>query len=131
MMGQCCTGGERPRHPARRLSGAVASLLPGAPLVLLPKCPLCLAGWLTVATGIGVSAAAAQYLEGLVVILCAAALAFSAVRMLRRRGFRCPPPNYRIQSPLCASTVCNVSDAKKESLAHGLHRQGVWTEPAQ
>ena len=47
MTAQCCTGGGPSRRLARRLSGAAASILPGAVLMLLPKCPLCLAAWLT------------------------------------------------------------------------------------
>ncbi|MGD0000875.1 MAG: hypothetical protein ABSE21_12320, partial [Bryobacteraceae bacterium] len=65
MVAQCCTGGGPSRRLARRLSGAAASILPGAVLVLLPKCPLCLAAWLALVTGIGVSAAAAQCVRGL------------------------------------------------------------------
>ena len=48
MIAQCCAGGGPSRRLARRLSGAAASILPGAVLALLPKCPLCLAAWLTV-----------------------------------------------------------------------------------
>ena len=59
--GQCCTGGRRTRRLAR-LTGA-GSVLPGAALLLLPKCPLCVALWLTAATGIGISAAAVVWLQ--------------------------------------------------------------------
>ncbi|MFN7999235.1 MAG: hypothetical protein U0Q18_36790 [Bryobacteraceae bacterium] len=71
MSGLCCT---------RRLSGAAASLLPGAVLVLLPKCPLCLAAWLTVATGIGVSAALASRVRGVMIAFWVAAVAFAVMR---------------------------------------------------
>jgi hypothetical protein len=47
---------------------------------------LCLAAWLTVVTGIGVSAAAAKSLEWLIVALCASAIAFWTVRLVRREG---------------------------------------------
>ena len=41
---------------SRRPSKAAVSLLPGLLILILPKCPFCLAAWLTVATGIGISA---------------------------------------------------------------------------
>ena len=87
MTAQCCTGGRPSRRLARRLSGAAASILPGALLVLLPKCPLCLAAWLTVVTGIAVPAAAAAQMRGLIVLLWAAA-ALAAAQIVRRRANR-------------------------------------------
>ena len=81
--GRCCTG-EGPSRPlARRLSGAAASVLPGAVLVLLPKCPLCLAAWLTVATGIGISAAAVAWVRGLIVVFWVAAVALVVAWKIR------------------------------------------------
>ena len=68
MSAQCC---------ARRISGATASILPGALLVLLPKCPLCLATWLTVATGVSFSVAGAVWLHGSIVVFWIAALTFA------------------------------------------------------
>ena len=85
--GQCCTGGRPSRRLARRLA-ATASLLPAAVLALLPKCPLCLAAWLTVITGAGVSAAAAARVRGLIVVLWVAALVVAAARIVRRRAER-------------------------------------------
>jgi len=91
MTGRCCTGEGSSRRLVRRLSGAAGSLLPGAALMLLPKCPLCLAAWLTVATGLGVSAGAAARVRGLIVIFWVAAVTLGAVQIIRRRGFRPPP----------------------------------------
>jgi len=85
MNAQCCTGGAPSRRFARRLSGTVASILPGAVLVLLPKCPLCLAVWLTAVTGIGVPAVAAAHLRGMIAALWAAAVALAAAQIVRRR----------------------------------------------
>jgi hypothetical protein len=88
MTGQCCTGEGRSR-PARRLSGAVASVLPGAVLVLLPKCPLCLAAWLTVAMGgVAVSARLAEQLRSAIAVFWAVALAVAGIQVVRRRLFR-------------------------------------------
>ncbi len=84
MLRQCCMGEGPSRLLARRRAGAAASILPAAVLILLPKCPLCLAAWLTFATGIGVSAAAAAWMRASIVAFCVAALAFAAVQIVRR-----------------------------------------------
>ena len=86
MTGQCCRSGTASCRPARRLSKAAASLLPGALLVLLPKCPMCLAAWLAVVTGIGFTATGAAWLRGTLVVLSVAAVAIAAVSILRRRS---------------------------------------------
>jgi hypothetical protein len=83
MIAQCCAGGGPSRRLARRLYGAAASILPGALLVLLPKCPLCLAAWLSVATGIAVPAAAVARVRGLIVVFWAAAVALAATKIVR------------------------------------------------
>jgi hypothetical protein len=49
--------------------------------MLLPKCPLCLAAWLALVTGVGVSAATAAWLRGLIVVFWIAALAVAAAKM--------------------------------------------------
>ena len=85
MTGQCCVGGTASRRLARRLSRAAASILPGAVLVLLPKCPLCLAAWLTVVTGVGFSAAAAARVREMVVLFSVVAVALAAAPIVRRR----------------------------------------------
>jgi hypothetical protein len=91
MTGQCCSG-EGPSRPlARSFSEAAASILPGAAWVLLPKCPLCLAATLTLVTGVGVSAAFATRVYGLIEILWIASLALLAAQVVRRRAFRRSP----------------------------------------
>ena len=75
MTGQCCIARPASHRLSRRLSSSAASILPAAVLVLLPKCPLCLAAWLTVATGIGFSPAGAAWLRGSLVVFWIAAFA--------------------------------------------------------
>jgi hypothetical protein len=97
MTGQCCVGGRASRQLARPLSRAAASILPGAVLVCLPKCPLCLAAWLTVVTGVGFSAAGAAWVPRLLVVFWVAAVAPP-----RRRSFGVAPSGVRRPS---SSTV--------------------------
>lgn len=83
MTGQCCSR-ERPSgRLARRLSGTAASILPGTLLMLLPKCPLCLAAWLAVATGVGVSEAAAAWMRDAILAFWLVAAGVTAVQMVR------------------------------------------------
>jgi hypothetical protein len=49
---------------ARRLAGW---LLPGGLLVLMPKCPVCLAAYVAIFTGAGLSMAVAQGLRAVVI----------------------------------------------------------------
>ena len=87
MTGQCCMGERLSRRLARRLSGAAASVLPGAVLVLLPKCPLCLAAWLTAATGgIAVSAHSAEQIRWWIVAAWVVAVTLATAQMLLRRA---------------------------------------------
>ena len=83
--GRCCAGEGASRRLARKFWGAAASMLPGAVLAMLPKCPLCLAGWLTVITGAGVSAAWVDRVRGLMVVIWVACMALAAAQMIRRR----------------------------------------------
>jgi hypothetical protein len=91
MNGSCCRSRTSEVHPALppaslwRIGRAMAGWLgPGVTLVLLPKCPACVAAYVTLATGLGISLSAAAHLRVLVVSLCLASLSFFAARQWRR-----------------------------------------------
>jgi hypothetical protein len=85
----CCqtkarAGGDA-RPPASRLrrgAGIAAWIVPSATLALLPKCPACVALYVTLATGIGISMPTATYLRAMLVVLCLASLVFITTRRL-------------------------------------------------
>jgi hypothetical protein len=69
---------------ARRVAGVAQFVAPAAALALLPKCPMCVAAYVALFTGISLSAAAATYLRGGLVAVCVASL----VLLAGRRAYR-------------------------------------------
>jgi hypothetical protein len=69
---------------ARRFLGLARSLLPSTIVAILPKCPICLAAYVAIGTGVGISASTATYLRLLLVVLCLASLSYFASRLVRR-----------------------------------------------
>ena len=77
-MKACCQG-------RKRNTGAAAWLVPGSLLVLMPKCPVCLAGYIALFTGVGLSVPAASWLRLMLIAACSLLLALLAVRFLLRK----------------------------------------------
>jgi hypothetical protein len=59
-------------------------LLPGTLLAIMPKCPACLAAYVALATGLGLSLPTASIVQTLLVILCVASLCYLALRRTLR-----------------------------------------------
>jgi hypothetical protein len=78
-MRACCSasGG---RRALRRASGALAWLAPILTLALLPKCPLCLAAWFALFTGVALPPGAASTLRAMLIAASTIALALLAIR---------------------------------------------------
>jgi hypothetical protein len=81
--GSCC-GGPHRSTLRRRYLDMTGWLVPTTILALLPKCPACLAVYLALGTGVGLSVSAATYLRALLVISCLASLLYLATHHLRR-----------------------------------------------
>ncbi len=89
MAGHCCGGeplnisGERKRRKRTWLDAA-GCLVPGFLLALVPKCPMCVAAYLSLATGLALSASTAAWVRSGFIVAMVATVAICTVRLGRR-----------------------------------------------
>lgn len=72
-----------PPPKARRWRGIRKTTwtIPGILLLLMPKCPICLAAYIAMGTGISIPIAAATWLRGSLIVLCIVALVWLVARL--------------------------------------------------
>ncbi len=75
----CCSG----RCP-KRATKTVSFLLSSVALIFMPKCPVCMAAYVALFTGLSVSTAAAGYLRLGLMVISLSVLAFLMLSGLRR-----------------------------------------------
>ena len=76
-------GDPHPPSFLRRSLDLTAKVIPVAILAVLPKCPACLAAYVALGTGIGLSLTAATYLRLSLIVACVASLIFFVAKMIR------------------------------------------------
>jgi hypothetical protein len=84
---QSCCGTltvSKQRPLAQRFLDLAGWTIPGALLALLPKCPACLAVYLALGTGIGISMSTATILRASLVSLCLASFVYLAARFVNK-----------------------------------------------
>lgn len=72
-------------------------LLPTAILVVLPKCPACLAMYIAMGTGLGISIVTATYVHVVLVFLCVASLVYVTGKRVGKGGSRCEANTHNSQ----------------------------------
>jgi hypothetical protein len=76
-------GGPLPAALKHGRRGFAGLIFPSAILVLMPKCPACIAAYLAIGTGIGLSLPVATYLRLGILILCVLSLVYFGARCAR------------------------------------------------
>jgi hypothetical protein len=94
-MRDCCTKPQASNAATwgRRGRELGAWMLPSIALALMPKCPACVAAYIALGTGIGISMPTATYLRVSLIVVCGASLAFLAARRVRRLVARWSTPH--------------------------------------
>lgn len=69
---------------ARRTRGAASWAMPSVALALVPKCPMCIAAYLALGGGLGISLSTAAHLRTGLLWLCWSALVLLTVRLALR-----------------------------------------------
>lgn len=86
----CCrstsstSSNSRASRPMPRRMNLTGWLLPSALLVLMPKCPACMAAYIAMATGLGISLPAAANVRLMLITLCITSLSWLTIRTLHR-----------------------------------------------
>lgn len=78
-------------RPAPRGLRALGWVGPGALLILMPKCPACMAGYIAVLTGLGVSLSTAALVRYGLMTLCVLALVYLVIKRVRQISHRRRP----------------------------------------
>jgi len=68
------------RAGLHRVKKAFGWIIPGALLVLMPKCPMCLAAYVALGTGLTISYSSAHILMRAITAICIGALALCLIR---------------------------------------------------
>jgi hypothetical protein len=86
------SGQSKPPGYAGRCVRVAQWIVPSAVLALMPKCPACVAAYVALATGIGISLPAATFIRTTLGVLCVASFVFLLARSMRRIFLRMTPP---------------------------------------
>jgi hypothetical protein len=73
-------GGDPLPRLVRRCLETAGWIVPGTILALLPKCPVCVATYAVIGTGVGLSASTVTSLRVFLIVVCVVSLSYLAIR---------------------------------------------------
>lgn len=77
-------GEVQPEPPKRRGREIAGWIIPSVTLALMPKCPVCVAAYVALVSGVGISVATALVIRTSLVVVCGVALSYLALPRLWR-----------------------------------------------
>ena len=86
------TAPPRPPTLLHRLWRTTQFLLPTTLLILMPKCPMCLAAYIALFTGLSIPLTTAHHLQLLTTGVCLTSLTYLTLKLLRRYLRKTPKP---------------------------------------
>ncbi|WP_342190208.1 hypothetical protein Pla52nx_003973 [Stieleria varia] len=95
-MNDCCATSKHGNQDCSKAGNRefLAWIVPAAMLAFAPKCPACLAAYVALWTGLGLSLSTAATLRWAMILLCAAFLLFLSVKRLSRSRLSCHFTNF-------------------------------------
>lgn len=78
----CTFRQQQTKSNSHKLMQAIAFVVPSALLVLIPKCPMCLAAYLAIMTGIELSVSGASHLQLALTTICLGTICLTIVAHL-------------------------------------------------
>jgi hypothetical protein len=80
-MSACCNAASDQNTPTlvRRVRRISSWVLPSVILVMVPKCPVCLAAYVAIFTGVSLSLSTATYLQWAMLLVCVVSLLYLIV----------------------------------------------------
>lgn len=79
---------EGKKKTGRRSKDYIKMAVSAFVFVLIPKCPVCLAGYIALGTGLGISLTTATYIRFGLIIACALSLVYFVFKQISRYLFR-------------------------------------------
>ncbi len=84
MSAGCCGAPEKRVGLKSTRTRGVGLVLSSCALVLMPKCPMCVAAYVTLVTGLSVSAAVARHLHLGLILACGSVLLWAGIEVVCR-----------------------------------------------
>lgn len=81
---------EGKKKTTRRSRDVIKMAISAGVFVLIPKCPVCLAGYIALATGVGISLTTATYMRFGLIIACILSLLYFALKHTSKYLFHRP-----------------------------------------